>query len=145
MIGICFSAATTKNRRIPRTVTLQPAVESPKRVPDRQNGPALLRFGWAIFDNGLLGQPVCRSTGRREVGSYKSISNIGLSILCPRDWFGIRVVNGSETQLTPIRLLVTNLGTIRVQCAYHQPRIAYALIIFVGSGLNDASVAPGFI
>jgi len=38
MIGICFWAAATKNRRIPETATGQPAVESPKRVRDRQTG-----------------------------------------------------------------------------------------------------------
>ena len=36
MIGICFWAAATKNRIIPETATDQLAVESPKRVPDRQ-------------------------------------------------------------------------------------------------------------
>ena len=36
MIGICFLAAATKNRRIPETAASHPAVESPKRVPDRQ-------------------------------------------------------------------------------------------------------------
>jgi len=35
--------------------------------------------------------------------------------------------------------VVTNLGTIRVQFVEHQPRIAYALIIFVGSGFTIVS------
>ncbi len=35
----------TKNRRIPVTATGQPAVESPKRVPDRQTGQASFILG----------------------------------------------------------------------------------------------------
>jgi len=35
--------------------------------------------------------------------------------------------------------VVTNLEAIRVQFVEHQPRIAYALIIFVGSGLTVQS------
>ncbi len=36
--GISRGCATTKNPKVPGRVTLQPAVESPKRVPDRQMG-----------------------------------------------------------------------------------------------------------
>jgi len=40
----------------------------PQAGAGQANGPALLRFGWTISDNGLLCQPVYRSTGRPEVG-----------------------------------------------------------------------------
>ena len=45
---------------------------------------------------------------------------------------GLRFSKGRQITLS----VVTNLGVIRVQFVEHQSRIAYALIIFVGSGLN---------
>jgi len=47
----------SKNRRILETAPGQPAVESPKRVPDRPTGRPSLFLGATISDNGLLCQP----------------------------------------------------------------------------------------
>ena len=89
MIGICFWGVATKNRRIPETPTGQPAVGSHKRVPDRQTGSFVLGGQYPITAYYV------NLSGRQLYEQLKA----DLSILCPREWFGIKVVNYRQTQL----------------------------------------------
>ncbi len=49
MIGTFFLGMGTENSKFPGTTTGQPAVESPKRVPDRQMGQPSFVLGGQLF------------------------------------------------------------------------------------------------
>ncbi len=91
MIGSRFSGIAMRKSEIAAGGPLVPTSMAPSD--DRSGKPA----GLGVFLSRKY--PIRADYVNLGVGSYRSSSNTGLSILCPREWLGIRVVNHPRTQL----------------------------------------------